>query len=184
LKAFIHCCLILCALGYSGAQSLHGEATALQENQVKAVFLFNFAQFVDWPASAFPDPRSPLVIGILGDDPFDGYLDATVKGEMVNGRPLMVQRYRRVEEIKRCQVLFISGSETGRLPKILSTLAGRQILTVGDAEGFATNGGMIRFVTARNKVRFRINLGAAQAAGLSISSKLLRAADVVKRGGD
>ena len=184
LNTFFHRWLVFCVLSCSGAQSLHAQATALQENQVKAVFLFNFAQFVDWPASAFPDPQSPLVIGILGNDPFDGYLDATVKGEMVNGRPLIVQRYRRAEEIKGCQVLFISGSEASRLPKILSVLAGRQILTVSDVEGFATNGGMIRFVIVRNKVRFRVNLDAARAAGLKISSKLLRAADVMKGGDD
>src|SRR5438046_2483582 len=78
------------------------------ESQVKAVFLFNFAQFVGWPPAAFPDSGTPLVIGILGDDPVEGFLDQTVRGEQVRGRAFQVQRYHSVDEIKTCHVLFIS----------------------------------------------------------------------------
>ena len=155
------------------------QAQPTDEYQIKAVFLFNFAQFVEWPAHAFPDPKSPLVIGVLGRDPFGAHLDEVVAGETINQRPLVIQRYRRVEEITTCHVLFISQSEIPRLERILPQLAGRSILTVGDGESFARRGGVIRFLMERNKIRFRINLTAAKEMNLVISSKVLRSADVI-----
>ena len=155
------------------------QAQPTDEYQIKAVFVFNFAQFVEWPAHAFPDPKSPLVIGVLGRDPFGAHLDEVVAGETINQRPLVIQRYRRVDEIKTCHVLFISQSEDARLEQILAHLAGRSILTVGDGESFARRGGVIRFLMERNKIRFRINLTAAREMNLIISSKVLRSADVI-----
>jgi YfiR/HmsC-like len=154
------------------------------EYQLKAVFLFNFAQFVEWPASAFPNSQTPLVIGILGEDPFGPYLDETVRGESVNDRPLVVRRYRSVEEITVCHILFISRREDRRIKGILDSLRGRSVLTVSDADRFATRGGMIRFVTDHKRIRFRINLEAARAASLTLSSKLLRPAEIVPAGKD
>jgi hypothetical protein len=156
---------------------LSAQTPTSPEYQVKAVFLFNFAQFVDWPPKAFPETQTPLVIGVLGEDPFGTYLDETVRGEKVKDRPLVVQRYRRVGEVKTCHVLFISRSETDRLEQIFANVKGRYILTVGDAEDFALRGGMIQLVTEKNKIRMRINLEAVKAAGLTISSKLLRVAE-------
>jgi hypothetical protein len=164
------------------AAAAPAQTSSTREYQVKAVFLFNFAQFVDWPPAAFSDPQSPLVIGVLGKDPFDGALDDAVRGETVNARPLEVRRFKSVEEIRDCHVLFISGSESAHLDRILGALKGRNILTVGDTDGFAERGGMIRFVIEKNKVRFRINLDSAKAAGLTISSKLLRPAEIVTSG--
>ena len=161
----------------SSGLKLSGQTPTSPEYQVKAVFLFNFAQFVDWPPKAFSEAQTPLVIGVLGEDPFGPYLDETVRGEKVKDRPLVVQRYRRLGEIKTCHVLFISRSETDRLEQILASVKGRNILTVGDAEDFALRGGMIQLVTEKNKIRMRINLEAVKAAGLTISSKLLRVAE-------
>ena len=158
------------------------QAARPSEYQLKAVFLFNFAQFVDWPAGAFPDSTAPLVIGVLGDDPFGPYLDETVRGETVRGRPFEVRRYQKIEDIRTCHILFVSPSEESRLEDILANLKHRAILTVGDGEGFAKRGGMIRFVSERNKVRMRINVAAVEAAQLTISSKLLRAAEIVTSG--
>ena len=154
------------------------------EYQLKAVFLFNFAQFVEWPAVAFPNSETPLVIGILGEDPFGPYLDETVRGETVHDRPLVVRRFRSVAEITTCHILFISRREDRRLKGILDSLRGRSILTVSDADGFARRGGMIRFVTDHHRIRFRINLEAARAANLTLSSKLLRPAEIVPTGGN
>lgn len=154
-------------------------AAPTPEDQVKAVFLFNFAQFVDWPARAFSDATEPLVIGVLGEDPFGQYLDDTVRGEKVNRRSLVVQRYRRVSEIRVCHILFISNSETDRLGAILDTVRGRPILTVGDMEDFAPRGGMIQFMRERSRVRMRINLKPVRTADLTISSKLLRVAETM-----
>jgi hypothetical protein len=170
--------LFLAPAGF-GAES---PAPAPQEYQIKAVFLFNFAQFVTWPSSAFPDAESPLVIGVLGKDPFAGALDEAVRGEKMKERSFLIQRYSRVEEIQSCHILFISRSEAARLPAILGAIRGRSILTVSDADSFAEQGGMIRFVMEQNKVRFRINLEAAKAADVVLSSKLLRPADVVTPG--
>jgi len=102
-----------------------------------------------------------------------------VQDEVVKNRKLKVQRFRSLEEIKSCHILFISQSEAERLDQVFSSLKGRKILTVGDTEGFAQRGGMVRFLTEKNKIRLRINIAAAKAANLTISSKLLRAADVV-----
>ena len=162
--------------------SLGAQSPQVSEYQVKAVFLFNFAQFVDWPAGAFPGPTAPLVIGVLGDDPFGPYLDETVRGETVRGRPLEVRRYRKIEDIRACHILFVSPSEESRLEDILANLRHRAILTVGDGAGFAQRGGMIRFISERNRIRMRINVAAAEAVQLTISSKLLRAAEIVTTG--
>jgi len=159
-------------------------AQSSPEYQLKAVFLFNFAQFVEWPASAFPEPDTPLGICILGEDPFGGYLDETVRGETVGNHPLAVQRYRTVDEIRDCHILFVSRREQGHLSEILDSLKGHSVLTVSDAERFASRGGMIRFVTDHNRIRLRINLEAARAANLTLSSKLLRPAQIVPLGKD
>lgn len=147
--------------------------------QVEAVFLFNFTQFVDWPPQAFADPTAPIVIGVLGSDPFGVALDQVVGGEIVNGHPLVVHRAQHIEELADCQILFISRSERGRLAPLLATLKGRNVLTVSDLDEFADKGGMICFVLIDKKVRLRINLEAAKAAGLTLSSKLLRFAQIV-----
>jgi hypothetical protein len=171
-----------CVLLLLGGSNLAAQTAASKEYQLKAVFLFNFAQFVEWPTNSFPDPRTPLVIGVLGEDPFGAFLDEAVRGEVVNEHPLVIERYRQVAEIKECHILFISQSEAGRLDRIFESLKGRSILTVGETESFAGRGGMIRFVIERNKIRLKINLEAAKAAGLTLSSKLLRPAEVVPAG--
>jgi hypothetical protein len=173
---------VACGLLLLGALDASAQAGPSREYQVKAVFLFNFAQFVEWPPAAFAGASSPLVIGILGGDPFGAYLDETVRNEKVNNRPLEIQRYHRVDEIKTCHILFISPSEIERYEQISAGLQGRSILTVGDTEGFATRGGMIRFLIEQNRIRLRVNVGTARAAGLTISSKLLRAAEIVETG--
>jgi hypothetical protein len=149
------------------------------EPEVKAVFLFNFAQFVSWPDGAFPDRQAALVIGILGDDPFGRVLDDVVKGEVVGGRALIVERFRRVEDIGICHILFVGEFNPEQYTHIFATLIRRPILTVGDTEGFAARGGAVRFITAQNRIRLRINVDAAKAANLTISSNLLRSAEVV-----
>ena len=154
------------------------------EYQVKAVFLFNFSQFVDWPAAAFADGSSPLVIGVLGDDPFGATLDEIVRGETVNGRTLSVRRYRSIDQVDACHILFIDHSQTEQLDTVVAALRERSVLTVGDFEGFTRHGGIIRFVTVGNKIRLRVNLAAAQQAKLTISSKLLRPAQIVAPGED
>jgi hypothetical protein len=173
--------LLCIAFGLLLADSLnaHGQSSPSREYQVKAVFLFNFTQFVDWPPAAFPEDTASLVIGVLGDDPFGPYLDEIVRGEQVNNRRLTVRRYRRLEDIAACQVLFISRSEDKNLGKVLTAVKGSDVLTVSDADAFASRGGMIQLATEKGKIRLKINVDAARASSLTISSKLLRSAEIV-----
>jgi len=152
--------------------------TAASEYALKAVFLFNFTKYVEWPATAFSDAQAPFVIGVLGDDPFGSVLDETVRGEKVNGRVLIIRHYSSKEEIKDCQILFISASEAGQLEQITATLKGRSVLTVGDFDKFTDRGGMIGLTMEKNKIHLKINLETAKAANLTISSNLLRVAEV------
>lgn len=154
------------------------------EYQVKAAFLFNFAQFVEWPAQAFPTPDSPFVIGILGEDPFGSYLDDLVKGETVGHRPFVIRRCQSVREVNECHILYVSRSESASLEKILGELKHRQILTISDLAAFNRYGGMVRFVTETGKIRLRINLESAKAANLTISSKILRPSTIVSSAND
>ena len=154
-------------------------AQVFKEYDLKAAFLYHLTQFVEWPPEAFSAAEDPLVIGVLGTDPFGKTLNEIVRDEVVKNRKLIVQQYRNKEEIKGCHILFISQSEGERLDEILSALKGRHILTVGDTEGFAQRGGMVRFITEKNKIRLRINMDSVKAASLSISSKLLRASELV-----
>jgi len=149
------------------------------EYQVKAVFLFNFAQFVEWPSQAFPSLGSPFVIGILGSDPFGPQLDAVVRGETIDKRSLVIERYRNIGELHNCNILFIGRTEVGVLPHILEVLKGRSILTVTDAQDGDPSGVMIQLVNRSNRIRLRIDVGAAKAGNLVISSKLLRPAEIV-----
>lgn len=154
-------------------------SAALSEQRLKAVFLFNFSRFVEWPPSAFTAADAPFVIGVFGRDPFGSDLDDVARGEAVNGRQLLVKRVRSVEDAAACQILFIPQSERANLDEILAALARSNTLTVSDLDGAARHGTMIRLVTDHDKIRLHINVESARAAGLTISSKLLRAAEIV-----
>ncbi|MGZ5543365.1 MAG: YfiR family protein [Limisphaerales bacterium] len=149
------------------------------EYKLKAVFLFRFTDYVAWPPQAFERDKRPFVIGIFGNDPFDGFLDETVRGETVKGHAVEVRRFKSLDEITSCNMLYVSNSAGGRLSEIFARVKGRPILTVSDIPEFATRGGMIRFVKNGSRVGFRINVDAAKEAGLSISAKLLQMAQIV-----
>ncbi len=170
---------VLLALAMAAAERLGAQAIPSKEYQVKAVFLFNFAQFVTWPETNFASPAAPLVIGVLGEDPFGSFLEETVRGEKVNGHPLVVQRFHQWEDVKGCNILYVSRSEAGHLDQILAGCRDKSVLTVSDLENFAKRGGIIQFRTENAKIRLSINTAAAKTANLSISSKLLGLADLV-----
>jgi hypothetical protein len=143
------------------------------EYEIKAAFLYNFAKFIEWPTDQFVAPGSPIVIGVVGQDPFDGVLDQTVKDKTINGRSLLIKRSNAVQDLKSCHILFVSPSEKKRLPQIMSGLAQASVLTVSETEQFLQEGGIINFVIENNRVRFDINKGMADRARIRISSKLL-----------
>jgi len=171
--------LMVLVIAMAGASAPPRSAVA-QEYDLKAAFLFNFAQFVEWPTDAFPTPTSPITIGVLGDDPFGASLDAVVAGETIRNRPLSVRRYRAVEQVDTCHILFVSSSEASQLDHIAKVLGHRSILTVGETKDFAANTGMIAFELSQRRLRLRINVAAATDARLTISSKLLRQAQIVR----
>lgn len=144
-----------------------------REYQIKAVFLYNFVQFVEWPESAFSDARAPLRIGVLGEDPFGPALDEAVRGETVRARRLEVKRGRRLAELADCQMVFFAAPEAWQISAHLDLLRDHPVLTVGDSADFARRGGVIAFYPEGKKVRFEINAGRARRLGLKISSELL-----------
>lgn len=154
-----------------------GAAAPVSEYQLKAVFLFNFAHFVEWPQAALPPDSAPFIIGVLGKDPFGSQLDAVVHGESVSGHPLAIERSADVAHLRNCQILFIPAEELPHLDEILGALKGLSVLTV--TEGPAPRGVIIDLVKEDNRIRLRIDLDAARAGNLTISSKLLRPAQIV-----
>ena len=169
---------ILSVLVMAGPGSA-AETPALSEYQVKALFLCNFAKYVDWPATAFANDSAPIVIGLVGQDNFGDNFKQVIAGKTINGRPVAVKHVASEQEYKGCHILFISASEKSGLPEILNAVKDSAILTVGETERFLAQTGMINFTKKENKIRLEINLGAVQQANLKISSKLLSVADVV-----
>ena len=144
--------------------------------QVKAGYLYNFTKFTDWPSNAFAAADSPIIIGIVGDDPFGKILDDLVKGEIVHGHPLVIKRLNSNDNLQSCHVLFICRNEKEQLPALLQKLKGSHVLTVGEDNRFLDKGGMINFVLVQEKVKLEVNAAVAEEAGLQISSKLLKLA--------
>ena len=170
---------VLILVGADARPLAQEKGARASEYDLKAVFLYQFARFVDWPPEAFEGADQPLTIGVLGVDPFGKSLDEIVANEVVGGRKLAVRRYHEVPEKGSCQILFISDSEAERLERVLATLKGRSVLTVGDIDAFASRSGMIEFLLVQDRLRLRVNLAAANAAHLKISSQLLRQAQIV-----
>jgi hypothetical protein len=158
-------------------------ATPAAEYQVKAAYLFNFGQFVEWPSQAYDSPISPFIIGVVGEDPFGKTLDEVIAGESLAGHPLVIKRFRKIEDIAACNILFIGRSEAARLDETIDAMKGRSVLTVTDITGAEQRGAIIVLVNDNNRIRMRINVAAAKANNLVISSKLLRPAEVVGNGG-
>jgi hypothetical protein len=167
--------IAVCWLSVSAPSLSSATEPAVGEYDVKAVFLYNFAKFVDWPDNAFVDDRAPLAICVLGDNPFGRGFDPILT-KTVNGRPVTIREIDDVAAAGACHLLFISASEQGHVDELLSALGSRSVLTVSDMKRFARSGGMISLFMADNKIRFEINTRAANRAGLRISSQLLKLA--------
>src|SRR3954470_6707624 len=133
---------------------------AASEFQVKAVFLFNFARFVEWPAVTFVSADAPFVLCVYGEDPFGSDLNKVVQGETIAGRPMSVRRLREPRDVTQCQIVFIADSADRELESVLSTLEHRATLTVSDLEGAARRGTMVRMMNVNGKIRLRINIDA------------------------
>jgi len=159
--------------------SMAAEAEIPSEWMVKATFLYNFAQFVEWPEDAFKSPDAPLNLCILGKDPFGEAITA-IKDKFVRRRPLLIRYCKDTREVEGCHILFISKPKEGDGVCPLPELKKKPWLTVSDAKGFAADGGMIRLFRMGKKIRFEINPAAAKRSCLKISSRLLKLAKIVK----
>lgn len=167
--------VVLLALAGAAGPAASGQNVSL-EYKVKAVFLTRFAQFVEWPATAFADAKSPIVIGVLGEDPFGAALDEAIKDETPQGRALVLKRANQLDDLKSCHIIFMSQSEKARLPQLFKNLAGAAVFIVGETDQFARQGGVINFTTPAGKLQFEINDTGARARGLKINAQLLQLA--------
>jgi len=172
--------IIAICLTVSSWTSVQAEPTTPREYMIKAGFLYNFAKFVDWPEEVFENSSTPLIIGILGEDPFGNDLDQIIKKKTVKERSILIKRLKTLDELKVCHILFISASEKSHLSKVISKTKDWHVLTVSEMEGFAELGGIINFTKEGNKIRFEINLDAAEQSGLKISSRLLKLAKIIR----
>jgi hypothetical protein len=170
--SFIAGCLMCLALAVP-ALAQTGDPSDSSEYLIKAGFTYNFAKLMEWPATAFPQADSPIVIGILGIDPFGGTMDEVLKGKTVNGRGFVVKHLKWGMDVKDCNILFVSSSEVVHMDDLFRIVRGLPILTIGETPGFAQRGGIINFVLEDNKVHFEVNVEAAKQANITISSRLL-----------
>ncbi len=189
IRRFAAAAIAACTIGLAGgvSETLAGmyshsapSAQSSREYMIKAAFLYNFAKFTTWPIEAFSDPQTPLRLCIIGEDPFGTAMES-IEGKSIKNRPLAVIRIAQVADAERCHTLFVSSSERERLRAILDDLRERPILTISDIPNFARAGGTINLKTVEGRIRFDINVDAANAAGLRLSSKLLRLGNIVSR---
>ena len=157
------------------------QAGSYEEYQVKAAFLHKFAKFVEWPSRAFSSDADPFMLCVSGNNPFGKALD-TLQDKTVGNRKLVIKKFQSIEEAGKCHILFISSSEKSGLQQILKAVRNKQILTVGDTEGFAQSGVMINFTMQEGKVQFEINPQAVKQAGLTVSSQLLKVSKIIGEG--
>ena len=183
VRAAIAIVPLLLATMALNAQNTSGSTEYL----IKAGFIYNFANLVQWPSSSFDKPDSPIVIVILGEDHFGTTLDRALDGKKVNARSFVIKRARSISELQRtlgpqkdCQILYVSSSEMPHLSDAIQMLKGVPVLTIGETPGFARNGGIINLILEDNKVRFEVNVAAAKEADLNISSRLLALARIVQ----
>ncbi len=155
-------------------------ADVTKEYKIKAAFLYNFTKFVEWSPDRFPDGGAPIVIGVLGENPFGDELAAAVHDRKVNGRCIVIRSIRSPEDAQQAHVVFVTEGEERRFETMLLAKTDG-VLTVGESRRFAAIGGAITFVAVEDKVRFEINMAAAEAAGLKISAQLQKLAVVVRK---
>ncbi len=153
--------------------------------KLKAAFLYNFGKFVAWPEGAFADKQSPIVIGVLGDDPFGRILAATVKGKTARERAFVIKRFASTksasgEELRKCHILYFPQSESDHVQSVLKAVNGAHVLTVGEGSPFAIRGGVMAFGFDGDKLTVYVNREQAGRAKLKISAKLLKRATIVK----
>jgi hypothetical protein len=185
LRVAITLLAVLLAVAVPGAHAQDTEASS--EYLIKAGYIYNFANLVQWPSTSFSQADSPIVIAILGEDHFGPTLDRVLQGKKIDGHPFVIRRIKSVSELVRsagnakdCQILYVSSSAMPHLSEAIQAVKGLPILTIGEMPGFARSGGIINLILEDNRVRFEVNVKAAKDADLNISSRLLALARIVQ----
>jgi hypothetical protein len=155
-----------------------GAEPVADEYDIKAAFIYHFTHFTEWPPKTFPDDGSPIVVALVGEDPFRGSLERAVRNKTVHGRRLVYRHFANANAVEACHLLFVSPSERLQLGAVLSDARRFGALTVADMDEFTNAGGMVRFVKEGKKVRFEIRRSSVDEAGLRISSQLLKLARI------
>jgi hypothetical protein len=181
LAVLSFCCAVILAAAVSSLQAQPDEGAGVsREYTIKAAYLYNFSNYVQWPAKAFPTSDAPLVIGVLGTDPFGEILNEIARTKKVAGRPIVVRRFASMAAYAFCHVLFVpSSTGPAETAAAIRKTHDSPVLLVGETPGFAEEGGAVNFFIEENKVRFEINVAAARRQQLKISSKLLGLAKIV-----
>jgi hypothetical protein len=166
--------LALCA----GLISSRAGDVAPSEAQLKAAFLLNFPKYVEWPDATLPQTNSPIMVGIMDCEEVAGEFSTMSEGRIVDGHPIKFMRITAIPQCCECQILYVGSSATRKLPEILSSLQGLNVLTVGESEGFTDHGGMVNLARRDRRIAIEVNLEAARQSQLKISSKLMALAAV------
>ncbi len=185
LRSYLRWCaavITLALVAVSFVPNSLAQGSSPTEFQVEAAYLYQFGNFVTWPSSAQAEHPKQFTICVLGRDPFGSALDEMVKGSAIGGLPILAKRIASAKDATSCRVVFLSSSEDRHLEADMDDLHGSSVLTVSSIPDFDSRGGMIQFVLIDRRVRFEINLAAAQKAGLKLSSQLLKVAVVVRGG--
>ncbi|MFC1569371.1 YfiR family protein [bacterium] len=172
--------VLIIILWISNSYSQMGFTIYPTEYQIKAKYLYNFARFVDWPEESFQNPDSPFVIGIIGNDPYGIDLEKTIEGKQIKNRKFMIRHYQNLENLSSCHILFIGVDNRSRRSQIFNKIKNKSILTVGDENNFAKDGGMINFIIKEKRIRFKINRDAVKQSGLKMSTNLFKMAEIVE----
>ena len=170
----------LCLSSILVAQPLCGQSKVPKEYQLKAAFLYNFAKFVQWPTKSFSDTTSPLVIGVLGQNPFGNELEKAVQGRTANGRAIIVKQIQKVDAAHAVQLLFVPATDDSRLTELKEICQTQGILVIGESAGFIKRGGMVAFKVEGDNLRFEVNTSAAAGAELKFSAQLLKLASNIR----
>ena len=178
-RALLYALFLMGVGGTIGPHVLSADGPVASEQVVKAAFLVSFPKYVDWPAGAFANASSPIVIAVAGESAVVRELQKIIAGRTVNGRQLVLKRLAPGDETSTCHILFIPAEERQRLPSLLAERK-RGVLTVGDGDDFLERGGIISLARRNQKIALDVNLAAAANAGISLSSKLLAVASIVK----
>lgn len=162
------------------ATAASSEIQSARALEIQAAFLIKFSSYVKWPDDAFSGPEDPIIVGIVGRDPFGSSVDKIARSMKANGRNVEVRRYINPASLTKCHILFVPSSEKENMPEIKAAMSRYFVLLVGNFPGFLEQTGIINFVMVGNKIRFNISKRNYRKAGLSISSKLLSVAHEVK----